>query len=100
MPMKMLIAAAGALMIALPAIAAEDMTSTRTNKIDKIPVEPIEVEYTYKLDVTIHKQSRALLPTDWNKIVKNICVEAAKDFTTRAEKQAQVQQPAEQPVQQ
>ena len=76
MPMKMLIAAAGTLMIALPAIAAEDMTSTRTNKIDKIPVEPIEVEYTYKLDVTIHKQSRALLPTDWNKIVVTIQVVA------------------------
>ena len=95
MPMKSLIAAAGVLMIALPAFA-EDVTSTRTNKIDKIPVEPIEVEYTYKLDVTIHKQSRALLPTDWNKIVKNICVEAAKDFSTRAEKQAQVQQPVQQ----
>ena len=94
MPVKSLIAAAGALMIALPAFAAEQMTSTRANKIDKLPVEPIAVEYTYTPGVTVDKQSRALLPADWNKIVKNICVETARDFTARAEKQARVRETA------
>ncbi len=62
---------------------AEEMISRQERLSQRIPIDPIEVEYTYDLKIEMHKASRDLLPSDWNKVVRHVCSEAAKEFMAK-----------------